>query len=245
MSDAGDTTHFSVHSTGQEQRRQPFENTEEYGDCILAQFDDQFDETQRQSPFVPRSRPPRTLEVTSTPVAKGKESPEGLNLGGTVSPVREAGTASTEQRYEAFRKAAEGRGEKTLGELRTHAERLQREREDEAERQRALQEEQQLEDEVKFKCARREKEADELRKRRKAARARELARLQQHALEEEEELAEVEQQRQLCERIAALQVRRQQLSTTTSPIFRPITPTTSVPEANLVTASLVDTRPIL
>ncbi|KAJ3030487.1 hypothetical protein HK097_005621, partial [Rhizophlyctis rosea] len=71
---------FSVHFTGEEQHRQPLENTEEYGDRILAQFDDQFEET-TQSPFVPCSRLPQTPVVTSTP-GKGRESPEGLNLAG-------------------------------------------------------------------------------------------------------------------------------------------------------------------
>ena len=157
-----------------------------------------------ESPLFSRSWLQHTPVITSTPLDHA-DSPEGLNLGGAVSPVRETGKATTEQRYEAFRTAAVGRGERTLGELRTHAARLQREREEEEERQRVLHEEQQLEDEMDFKRTRREKEKDELRKRRKAAQACELARLAQIALEEEEDLAELEQQQQLREWIATLQ----------------------------------------
>ena len=131
------------------------ETTEEYGDRILAQFD-------TESPFLPRSRLQHTPVITSTAVGC-EDSPEGLNLGGAVSPVRETGTATTEQRYEAFREAAVGRGERTLGELRTHAERLQREREEEEQHQRMLQKELQWEDELGFERTRREREEDELR----------------------------------------------------------------------------------
>ena len=64
------------------------EAMEEYRDRILAQFD-------TESPFLPRSRLQRTPVITSTPVGR-EDSPEGLNLGGAVSPVRETGTATTE-----------------------------------------------------------------------------------------------------------------------------------------------------
>ncbi|KAJ3025309.1 hypothetical protein HK097_006702, partial [Rhizophlyctis rosea] len=151
MSETEDTSQFTVHTAEEDNRRQPAETTEDYADRILDPLESEF------SPFVPRSRLQRTPIITSTPAA-GRDSPEGLNLGGAVSPVRETGTANTEKRYEAFRSEAEGRGERTLGELRGHVERLQRERGEKAERQKLLREQRELEEALEFEREREEAE---------------------------------------------------------------------------------------
>ena len=147
-----DTTQFTVHAAPEETRRQPTGNTEEYRDRIPAWFDTM----EEESPFVSRSRLQRTPGISSTPVARtGRESPEGFNLDGHISPVHETGervptTGGTEQRYEVFRQTASTRGERTLGELREHVERLQKERAEEAEKKCLLEEQRQLEEELEF-----------------------------------------------------------------------------------------------
>ena len=239
-----DTTQFTVHAAPEETRRQPMENTEEYGDRILAQFATMDEE----SPFFPRSRLQRMPVITSTPIEMGRQSPEGLNLGRALSPVRETGTATTEQRYEAFRTEAEGRGERTLGELRGHIERLQREREEKAERQRLLQEQRELEQELEFERERQEQEEFQ---RRQAEIARNMERQRRQAEQMEAELAALEEQQQMQQRLQELERRQAQLrasvqlstTTRTSPVPTPASVRHTSLEPTIPASQLLNSRP--
>ena len=207
-------TEFSVHPV-----RHEGEDEASYATRVLAEAGSMEEDTREErrrnidpatgNPFQPRQTLRRTPVLTSTPAAR--MSPTGLNLGAGITPI----SSTTEQRYEEFREAAEVRGEKTLSELKRHVERLQAERDEAAERQRLLREQQQLEDELAFEreaeVRRQEERDEEVRARRKAARDREYERMARLAEEQEEELAELERNRKMRERLAALEARRHQL----------------------------------
>ncbi|KAJ3049170.1 hypothetical protein HK097_009809, partial [Rhizophlyctis rosea] len=238
MSEAEDTTQFTVHAADEETRRQPAETTKEYADRILDPMESQF-----ESPFIPRTRLQRTPVLTSTPAARG-ESPEGLNLGGSISPVPETAgrvdTRGTEQRYQQFRADAETRGEKTLGELRGHVEQLQREREERAEKQRLLQEQRELEEALEFE---REREEAEEFQRRQAEIACNMERQRRQAEQMEAQLAALEEQQQMQQRLQQLETRRQQLRTSVQLPIPPILPATSSPTSP--TVHVPDIRPTI
>ena len=218
-----DTTQFTVHTAPEETRRQPQENTEEYGDCILAQFATM----EEESPFVPRSRLQRTPVITSTPVVRtGRESPERFNLGGHISPVHETremvpSTGGTEQRYEVFQQTANTRGERTLRELRGHLERLQKECAAEAEKRRLLEEQRQLEGELEFDC---EREAQVEFQRRQSQIACNIEKQRREAEQMEAELATLQEQQQMQQRLCELEQQRNQLRASLQPTANRTTP---------------------